>query len=168
MAQHVTQKKNDATATADEIKYSNLLGPKLRAAAFGEIMSVLLQSPRHGKVTLETIARQMAPAFLTDQYVLAKVQQDNSDVPPTAVGVVFWASVSDEVDQRLQADLEKPIEIGADEWKSGDVIWILDIVAAPKVSASILQSVRERVGTDKTIRVRTADSEGKLCIKTLD
>lgn len=109
----------------------------------------------------------MVPAFLTNQYVLAKVQQDNSDVPPTAVGVVFWASVSDEVDQRLQADLEKPIEIGADEWKSGDVIWILDIVAAPKVSASILQSVRERMETNKTIRVRTADNQGNPALKRL-
>lgn len=151
-----------------DIANRNVLEAKLKAAVFGEIMSVMLQSPRHSKVTLGTLARQMVPAFMSDQYVLARAQADDVDVPPTAVGVAFWASVSDEVDQRLSADPHEPIEIKADEWRSGDIVWLLDIVAAPQVSAALVKSIREKVGPDKQIKVRAADADGKPSVKVLD
>lgn len=151
-----------------DIANRNVLEAKLKAAVFGEIMSVMLQSPRHSKVTLGTLARQMVPAFMSDQYVLARAQADNVELPPTPVGVAFWASVSDAVDQRLTADLDTPIEIKPDEWKSGDIIWLLDIVAAPQVSSALVKSIREKVGPDKTIKVRAADADGQAAVKTLD
>lgn len=162
-----TVKKVEKVDNGD-IANRNVLEAKLKAAVFGEIMSVMLQSPRHKNVTLETLARQMVPAFMSDQYVLARAQADNVDVPPTAVGVAFWASVSDEVDSRLSADPLEPIEIKPDEWRSGDIIWLLDIVAAPQVSAALVKSIREKVGADKVIKVRAANADGKPSVKTLD
>lgn len=139
----------------------------LRAAAFGEIMSLLLQSPRHRRVTLETLVRQMVPAYLTDQYLLARAKPKDAEAPETPVGVVFWASVSDEVDKRLSADPKGPIELSKKEWLSGSTIWLLEVVGAPKVSAALVKAVRDKVGVDKTIKIRTADPKGRPVIKVI-
>lgn len=140
----------------------------LRAAAFGEIMSLLLRSPRHRRVTLETLARQMVPAYLTDQYLLARAKPKNGDAPAAPIGVAFWASVSDEVDRRLSADPKGPIELGDNEWRSGNIVWLIDIVAEPEVSAALVKSIRERVGLDRTIKIRTADADGRPMIKVIE
>jgi cytolysin-activating lysine-acyltransferase len=139
----------------------------LRVAALGEIMSVLLQSPRHRRVTLGTLARQMVPAYLTNQFVLARAKSKNGEASATPVGVAFWASVSDEVDKRLSSDPKGPIELSDNEWQSGSIIWLLDVVAAPKVGAALVKSIREKVGSDKTIKIRTADTEGRPIIKAI-
>jgi cytolysin-activating lysine-acyltransferase len=130
-------------------------------------MSVLLQSPRHRRVTLGTLARQMLPAYLTNQFVLARAKSKNGEAPATPVGVAFWASVSAEVDRRLSADPKRPVELSESEWQSGEIIWLLDVVAAPNVGAALVKSIRDKVGLDKTIKVRAADAKKKPIIKTI-
>jgi hemolysin-activating ACP:hemolysin acyltransferase len=138
-----------------------------RAIAFGEIMSVLMQSQRHRNVTLGALLRQMAPAFLTDQFVLARARAKRDDAETAPVGVAFWASVSEAVDDRLSADPAQPIELADDEWLSGPIVWLIDVVAAPRVSQAMLRSIRERVGTDATIKVRTTGRDGNSLITTI-
>jgi hypothetical protein len=89
------------------------------------------------------------------------------DKPPTPIGVAFWASVSDEVDKRLMADPGAPLELGAKEWRSGDIVWLVDIVAAPKVSMALVKNIRERVGAGKIMKIRTADKDGTPRVRTI-
>jgi hemolysin-activating ACP:hemolysin acyltransferase len=88
-------------------------------------------------------------------------------VPATPVEVAFWASVSAEVDRRLSADPKRPVELSNSEWQSGNIIWLLDVVAAPKVGAALVKSIREKVGSDKTIKIRAVDADKRPMIKTL-
>jgi hemolysin-activating ACP:hemolysin acyltransferase len=69
MANTAAGKKDGGKTTRGEAANRQAMEATLRAAAFGEIMSVLLQSPRHSRVMLGTLARQMVPAYLTEQYV---------------------------------------------------------------------------------------------------
>lgn len=163
-----TQHTNGAGAVAVGAAEKQRVDATLKAAAFGEIMSVLLQSPRHRHVTLAVLAKQMLPAFLTNQFVLARAKPDNSDAPPTPVGTVFWASVSDDVDRRLTADLTKPIELAAEEWQSGDTIWLIDIVAAPQVHSALVKNVREKVGPGKTIKLRMVGADGQAVVRAIN
>lgn len=156
---------SSAAGTASKVKPDDmndrdrvLLNATMKAAAFGEIMSVLLQSPRHAEVTLGALARQLVPAFLADQYILARGKPAHPAAPPAPVGFVIWASVSEEVDERLQRQAGDFPVLGKDDWQSGDIIRILDVVAAPQVAAALLKSVREKVGPDRTIRFRGHDA----------
>lgn len=140
----------------------------MRAAAFGEIISLFMQSPRHSQVTLAALAKQMLPAFLTGQFVLARAQQKDQNAPAAPVGAAFWASVSEEVDQRICADVAKPIELAPDEWQSGNIVWLLDLVAPPKIAGSLTKSVREKVGKDTQIKFKVMNKEGERSIQLLD
>jgi cytolysin-activating lysine-acyltransferase len=145
----------------------NAMRATLKAAAFGEIMSVLLQSERHRHVTLETLARQMVPAYLSEQYVIARAKPDHSDAPPAPVGIVFWASVSEEIDRRLTDRLAEPFELEAEDWRSGNIVWLVDIVAAQNVSAQLIKAVRDKVGSDKVIKVRAQGDDGRASVRTI-
>lgn len=141
--------------------------PTLRAAAFGEIMSLLMQSRRHQNVALSTISQKMVPAFITQQYVLAKAAPDADNTPPVPVGFAFWASVSDEIDTRMVETLDRPIELKADEWNSGNNVWLLDMVAPTKIGPSIIKEIQSKVGSDKPIKMRVAGADGIPQIRTI-
>lgn len=161
--------RDEATAEdggADSL--ADKLAPTLRAAAFGEIMAVLLQSPRHRDVTLGALTRSMVPPFLTKQYVIAKAKGDRDDAPATPVGVAFWARVSDEVDRRLQSEPDKPIELRHDEWQSGGNIWLLDVVAPPPVARSLVRDIRQRAGDGKPIKMKVSGADGRRRIEILN
>ena len=142
--------------------------PTLRAAAFGEIMSLLMQSPRHQNVSIGSVARKMVPAFLTQQYVIAKAKPDDAKGPPAPVGFAFWAAVSDEVDRKLVQELDKPLELSAEDWTGGDNIWLLDMVAPSAIGPSIIKEIQAKVGTGKPIKMRVAGPDGVPRVKTLE
>lgn len=154
--------------TVDMDAAKRALLPTLRAAAFGEIMSLLMQSRRHRNVPLSSVSQKMVPAFITQQYVLAKAAPDADNAPPAPVGFAFWASVSDEVDRRLVEELDKPIALKAEEWKGGDNIWLLDMVAPAKVGPTIIREIQEKVGKDKPIKMRVAGADGKPRIRIIE
>lgn len=134
----------------------------VNAATFGDFMSVLIQSPRHQGVTLGTLSQRMVPAFLHEQYVLAKAKPDNTNGPSTPVGCAFWASVSPDVDARLEADSTRPIDLAEEEWKGGDIIWLIEVVGTQKVSEALVKSIRDKVGAEKVIKYRSAEADGSI------
>lgn len=140
----------------------------LRAANFGEFMSVLLQSERHKNVTLGTLAQQVVPAFLTDQYVLARAVPDRQGAAGTPIGIAFWASVSDGVAERLNGAQEWPVTLAPHEWRSGETIVLLDMIAAPSIQKQIVQKIVEKVGTDKRLMILTADEQGRTKLQDLE
>lgn len=146
------------------------LVPSLRAAALGEIVSVLLQSPRYRNVTFSSFGQLVLPALLMEQYVIAKAKgkDEDADAPATPVAVGFWACVSDEVSKRLASDQAEPIRLQANEWRSGENIWLLDVVGPVSVNPSILKGIRQRVGPDKTIKMRVTDDDGHAKIRTFE
>ena len=75
--------------------------------------------------------------------------------------------VSEEVDRRLVDTVLEPFELAADEWRSGDIIWLVDVIAAPEVSAQPVKAVQDKVGASKTIRVRAQGGRGAAVVKTI-
>ena len=153
-----------ASTDADEGNIDNLRAT-LRAANFGELMSVLLQSEHHRGVTLGTLSRQLVPAFLSDQYVLARAVPDSPGAPGTPIGFAIWASVSDDVAARVLADGARSVRLAPQEWTSGNNVIILDIVAAPVVAKEIMKKIGEKVGLEKKISVLTGLEDGSLQLK---
>lgn len=139
-----------------------------KAAAFGEVMGLLLQSPRHADLTLKILSEQLLPAFLTGQFLLLRAKPGNEEAPSTPIAVAFWASVSKEIDDRIEADLSNPIALAPNEWKSGETVWVLDVIGPPKVTATLFQSIREKLGPDTKIKVKAAGANGERGVKLID
>lgn len=143
------------------------LGPMVHAAAFGEIVSLLMASPAHRETKVGDLARFVSPAIATRQYVVAKAQRKNLSSAPLPVGAAFWASVSAEVDARLRAAQNAPVSLALEEWKSGDVLWLVDLVAVDAVRAAMLRDLDRRVGAGRPIYVKTRDAAGVFRVETV-
>jgi cytolysin-activating lysine-acyltransferase len=92
---------------------------KTVAQVLGEIAWLMTQSPRHKAVPLGDLERLVMPALLLRQFrIFYKDEQP--------VGVALWALADDLVAKRIDAGDKR---LAAVEWKSGESMRIVDIVA---------------------------------------
>lgn len=92
---------------------------KTIATALGEISWLLSQSPGHRhSLFIGDLEWLVMPPLTLAQYRLFYA----NDKP---VGVAFWAFVSEAIEQRLAGGGR----LGANEWRSGDRVWLVEIVA---------------------------------------
>jgi cytolysin-activating lysine-acyltransferase len=128
----------------------------------GQIVPILMRSPQHRERPLSDLEWLVLPAILHGQFRVAQAQQSGFAVP---VGVALWASVSTAVDQRL-SDLSAPWRLQPDEWRSGDIPWLVELVADPPTQQALLKHLGETVFKGRGIKMRVRDAEGKTQIGT--
>ena len=80
--------------------------------------------------------------------VETKPDQSGSRQPLAAM---FWASVSTEVDRRISSNLSAPIRLRPDEWRSGDILWIADMIGDMSAGHALVKNV-----LDTTLAGRTS------------
>jgi hemolysin-activating ACP:hemolysin acyltransferase len=128
----------------------------------GQIVTILLRSPQHKHRPLADLESLVLPAVLSGQCRVAHAQQSGIAVP---VGVALWASVSTAIDQRL-SDLSAPWRLQPDEWRSGDIPWLVELVADPPTQQVLLKHLGETVFKGCGIKMRVRDADGKIQIGT--
>lgn len=94
-----------------------------KSVAFTQVVSLMMRSPFHGRHTLADLEWLFLPALRNDQFKIAEAKSGSINVP---AGFVLWASVSPDVDKRLMESLDAPARLGPEEWKSGDIPWIIE------------------------------------------
>jgi hemolysin-activating ACP:hemolysin acyltransferase len=129
----------------------------------GQIVTILMRSPQHKHHPLADLEWLVLPAVRSGQYRVAQAQQSGVAVP---VGVALWASVSTAVDQRL-SDLSAPWRLQPDEWRSGDIPWLVVLVANTPTQQALLKHLGESVFRGRGIKMRVRGADGKMQIGTL-
>jgi hemolysin-activating ACP:hemolysin acyltransferase len=151
---------------SDEQKRKNANSSKMIAAAFGEIVALLMRTPAHKDTKLADLEWLVAPAVATGQFTIAEAQMKANGITQP-MGVVLWAKVSPEVDKRLQQTIDQPLKLTPQEWASGDIIWLIEVAGEPRVLDAVMKRMRETVWSGKTVRVRGKDKDGKSAVGTL-
>jgi cytolysin-activating lysine-acyltransferase len=104
---------------ADHPQSTTAPPPKTVAQVLGEIAWLMTLSPRHKAIPLGDLEWLLMPAILLRQFrIFYQGEQP--------VGVALWALADDVVAKRINAG---DTRLTAVEWKSGDNIRIVDIVA---------------------------------------
>lgn len=114
------------------------------AASFGEVLGALMRSPRHRKLRLEELENFAVPAMTHGQFAVANAQVPNRPGETAPVGAIFWALVTPEIDQRLSRAASFPLEIGRNEWRCGDILWIVDAAGPQQVVERLVAEVSAR------------------------
>lgn len=120
-----------------------------------------MRSRSHRNRTLADLEQLIGPALATGQFSVAR-QSTNNNLTP--VGAVFWASVSPAVDERLTAEAGKTITLKPEEWRSGDIVWLMEAIGEPPVIAALLNDV-STTKVKRQIKVRTQDKDGKVHVR---
>jgi len=143
------------------------LQAKMLTAGFGEIVSVLMRSPHYKHYSLTDLEWLVVPPLLANQFTLAEARTKDGAIP-APIGVALWAFVSPEVDEKLSQNLDRPMRLRPDEWKSGDIPWLIDAIGPPDVVKAMLQRLGQAVFKGTPYKIRARDSEGKVAIRTVE
>lgn len=72
----------------------------------------------------------VVPAVTVGTYAVIDAQVKDSGAS-TPAAVALWATVSADVDRRMTASLAEPIRLQAQDWRSGNIPWLVEAIDEP-------------------------------------
>jgi len=97
--------------------------PPTVSHVLGEMTWLLTQSPLHKALPIEAIEWLVMPALIHEQFYIFR----DGERP---VGMALWAKCNSEAEAKLERGMLEPQNrLTLEEWKSGDSIWLVDLVA---------------------------------------
>src|SRR2546422_5046513 len=106
-----------------------------QASLLGQVAWLMMQSPVHRHLFLADLEYRVAPPLMLQQFRLYR--RDN--VP---VAFVSWALLTEEVEKRVQSGAWR---LQPADWRSGDRLWVVDLVAPHGGVAAVLEDLRENL-----------------------
>jgi cytolysin-activating lysine-acyltransferase len=140
---------------------------KLVAASIGDIAVVLSRSPAHKHYSLADIEWMILPPVFNGQFYVAEAANAETGFR-APIAVATWAFVSDEVDRRLSAEATPRVHLRPDEWRCGEIAWIIDLAGSRHGVAGTLQWLKSTLFKDKDAKVLARDAKGMAHPATLD
>lgn len=130
---------------------NNQAAAKTVSGVLGEITWLLTQSPIHKQLFIGDLEWFCMPPVLLEQFRLFYG-------PKTPAAVAFWAFVSEETDVRLANGGYK---LRSDEWRNGDILWLMELVAPFGAEAEILADLSKNVFPQRAFKFHRTTPEGK-------
>jgi cytolysin-activating lysine-acyltransferase len=116
---------------------------------FGKIVMAMMMVPRYRSQMLSDLQHLVLDPMLKDRVAIA-YRNDAKDNPAIDMeGFAFWASVSEEVDGRIREQIASgtfPIRLKPEDWNSGNINWLLDVIAPNQSTiATVIANFRKVV-----------------------
>ena len=139
---------------------------KMTAASFGEMVSLLMRSTHYKHYSLAELEWLLLPPLMHNQFLVveARSKENGASVP---VGLALWARVSEDVNKRLSENLDLPIKLRPDEWQSGEINWLVDMMGDDKMKQSMFQKIKSELPEKSTLKFRTMDDKGQVIVKEI-
>jgi cytolysin-activating lysine-acyltransferase len=156
---------NGVKLSAEDAK-KRMIASKQMSAAFGEIVALLMRQPSEKHHSLADLEWLVVPAVARGQYALAEAQSKETGAT-APVGAVLWALVSPEIDRRL-SDLSVPARLKPEEWRSGDIPWIIQATGDMKILGGLMQQLTQKTFKNRPPKMRVRGADGKLTVGHLE
>jgi hemolysin-activating ACP:hemolysin acyltransferase len=133
--------------------------------ALGEITAVLMQRREFRKMTLPMLEAVATPAITHKQFMILTAHSE----PPQAsapVAVILWAMVSPEIDRRLMQSRDSKDALRSNEWKTGDIPWIMVLAGNESGTAMLLDKARRGQFAGKTAKMYAWEAKDKVTVRT--
>ena len=128
--------------------------------SIGQIILAIMDLPRYKHQTLSDLSHLIIHPLMRNRVAIAhKSTTKNGQAKvdeETIAGIAIWASVSPAVDAKIAEQIKAdvfPVRLSPEDWLSGDLPWLLDVIAGDRQQAtSVLANFRQLVG-DKKIKI---------------
>lgn len=141
----MTKPKTDPDDTGGLIKVSPLYPNDDILRVFGEIAFLSFYSDLYGEWSARSIAKSFEPPVYLKQFTVYRAK----NVPR---GIVTWAMLDKKTEKKhiLGKGLDE-----FDEWRSGNQLWIMDIMAPWGHGGEIIENIKSTIQEDsvKTLRI---------------
>jgi len=114
---------------------------------FGKIVMAMMMVPRYRAQMLGDLQHLVLDPMLKDRVAIAYRDQVEDNPAADMSGFAFWASVSEDVDARIREQIASgvfPVRLKPEDWNSGEINWLLDVVAPDRATiASVIGNFRK-------------------------
>ena len=136
---------------------------KQLAAAFGELVTLLMRSENDRKRPIAELEWMITPAIAAGQFAIADAQSKKTGAT-APVAAVLWAMVSEEVDKRLSLPEDNTVRLDPKDWRSGPIPWIVLALGDKRIVAGLIKKLNTDVFKDQAPKIRSRNSDGKVVI----
>ena len=117
----------------------------------GPVIWLYMHAPSHKHLFLTDIEWMIIPPMALNQYKLYMKEE-------APLAYASWALVDEETEKRL---LSGRIRLAPKDWKSGDRLWLIDLVAPFGGGKDVLKDIRDNVFPSRPIKQLVPDANGK-------
>jgi len=117
----------------------------------GPVVWLYMHAPSHKHLFLTDVEWMIIPPMALNQYKLYMKEE-------APLAYASWAFVDEETEKRL---LSGRIRLAPKDWKSGDRLWLIDLVAPFGGGKDVLKDIRDNVFPTQPIKQLVPDANGK-------
>ena len=117
----------------------------------GPVVWLYMHAPSHKHLFLTDVEWMIIPPMALNQYKLYMKEE-------APLAYASWALVDEETEKRL---LSGRIRLAPKDWKSGDRLWLIDLVAPFGGGKDVLKDIRDNVFPSRPIKQLVPDANGK-------
>ena len=151
-AKQVANSQNPAQPSPELLAQISKIRSSVREN-FGKAAMSMMMLPRYRGQSIGDLQHLVLEPLMRDRLAMAypgkKAQTSDTDLAPDMLGFAIWASVSEDVDKNIREQIKSgvfPVRLKADEWQSGEINWLLDVVAPnAAATASVIANFRQVV-----------------------
>lgn len=116
---------------------------------FGKVALVLMATPRYRHLAIGDLQHLILEPLMHDRIAMAQPKSEDGAGMESLAGIAIWANVSKEVDAKIREQIKNrvfPIRLRAEEWNSGKINWLLDVIAPnQRLVASVIGNFKQVV-----------------------
>jgi hemolysin-activating ACP:hemolysin acyltransferase len=117
--------------------------------SFGKVVMALMMTSRYRSQTIGDLQHLVLEPLIRDRVAIAYPGKVEESALADMAGFAIWASVSEEVDARIREQVANgvfPIRLKPEEWTSGNIHWLFDVIAADtRATTSVLANFKQVV-----------------------
>ena len=117
---------------------------------FGKAVMAMMMVPRYKAQSLGDLQHIILDPMIADRIAIAYADKQDGPLQADMAGFAIWASVSEEVDKKIREQIANgvfPVRLKSDEWNSGKINWLLDVVAGNSTTVtSVIANFRKVAG----------------------
>lgn len=118
--------------------------------SFGKIVMAMMILPRYRNHTLADLRHLVLEPLMRDRVAIAYPSKESEKKLHDMAGFAIWASVSDEVDNRIREQVITgtfPVRLKEEDWNSGEINWLLDVIAPDeKAATNVVANFKQIIG----------------------
>lgn len=133
---------------------------------FTQVVGVMMRDANYKNLRIADLEWLLLPPLLAGQCKVA-VSRYRKDGPIVPVAAALWARVSASIDKRLTENLDKPPVLRANEWTSGDNIWLIALAGEKVALAGLLGDLQKTALKGKTAKFRAQKKDGTMSVQNL-
>lgn len=117
--------------------------------SFGKVAMAMMMLPRYRNQTLADLQHLVLEPLMRDRVAIAYPGGDKAGPLADMAGLAIWASVNEDADARIREQIQAgtfPVRLKSEDWNSGDINWLLDVVAPDqRTTANVIANFKQVV-----------------------